>query len=174
MAFFFHHVPPNQEIVAKNTPVRYNMSSSNMVRTSLRMMCFYQKGALSLSLWLVLFFLMWAGDFIIFIFKSQSPSTLTIAWNHKKQRCKVQKQMHRTSSNKKTAGPEPTQVPSNSNEANSTIGITWICCFCYANCKLKRTYICRYLEPKWPLFWMKSGPSFGGFKPKNIGQPGSR
>ena len=33
---------------------------------------------------------------------------------------------------------------------------------------------CTCLEPKCPLFWLEFGPSFGGLKPKNRGQTGSR
>ena len=35
-----------------------------------------------------------------------------------------------------------------------------------------RGYIYIYLEPKWPLFWWKFGPCFGGLTLKNRGQVG--
>ena len=40
--------------------------------------------------------------------------------------------------------------------------------------KIKNIYTTTtYLEPKWPLFWLEFGPSFGGLKPQNRGQTGS-
>ena len=35
-------------------------------------------------------------------------------------------------------------------------------------------YLNKCIEPKWPLFWIEFGPSFGWFKPQIKGQTGSR